>query len=437
MPSVRERLRVFLPGPRGLGLAVLAGVSGALAVSVFHLCLAFAERHISGSDQGLVAAAAVLGPWRRLLTPALAALAAGCALWAFAHTRHERSAHPPAEYIEGILAGGGRIDTPGSLIKCLASVLVVSGGLAVGREGAMILLASLTASCMARRFAPQRDWPLLTACGAAAGVAAAYHAPVAGTFFALELILGTVAPAMLIPAALAASASLLVTRALGGTVLLYPLPMPAGQSVALYLAALLLALAGACCGSAFLRGMDAARAVFRSFSLPQPLRLGLGGLIVGLLSLGVPEVWGNGYSVIERCLAGADAGLLPAKLAALFLAAKLLAMLAGSGAGAPGGFFTPTLFLGATAGSLTASALAPWFGVGPEAVTLILLAMAVLLAATTHAPLMAACMVCEISGAYTIFPLLLAASFTASALARRIRPLSIYGMVRAGTMEKE
>ncbi len=427
-----------LPSPRVLGLAALAGLAGAAAVGLFHLCLAFAERHLAGSDRGLVAAAYALAPWRRFLTPALAALAAGFALWLFARARRHAEARPPTEYIEGILVAGGRLDAPGSLAKGLASILVVAGGLAVGREGAMILLASLAASRLAMRLAPERDWPLLTACGAAAGVTAAYHAPLAGTFFALELILGTAAPAVLGPVALSAAAALLTTLALGEGGTLYPLPrdlLPA-HDLSLYLACLSLALAGALFGCAFLRGLDFSRALFRRFCppVPPPLQMSLGGLAVGLLSLGVPEVWGNGYSVIERCLVDADTGLLPAKMAALFLAAKLLAMLAGSGAGVPGGFLTPTLFLGATSGTLAAAGFAAWFGSGPESTTIILAGMTTLLAATTHAPIMSAFMVCETTGAYGPLPLLLLCAFAASALARRIRPLSIYGLIRPGKM---
>ncbi len=424
------------PFARRLCLAALAGTAGALAVGFFHICLAFAERHLAGSDRGLVAAAYALAPWRRLLTPALAALAAGFVLWSFSRFRRNGTERFPTEYIEGILVTGGRLDVSGSLVKALASILVVSGGLAVGREGAMILLASLTASKLAQRLAPQEDWPLLTACGAAAGVTAAYHAPLAGMFFALELILGSMAPVALGAAALAAALAQAVTWALGSGGILYALPreLPVAQSLGMYLACLPLAVAAAGFGSVFLRGLDAARDLFRLFCppVPQPLQLALGGLAVGLLSMGVPEVWGNGYSVIERCLVAGGTDVLPAKLVAVFLLAKLLAMLAGSGAGAPGGFFTPTLFLGATSGTLAAAALAPWFETGAATTTFILTGMTTLLAATTHAPIMAACMVCEITGSYALFPPLLLSAFIASTLARRIRPLSIYGLVKAG-----
>ena len=140
----------------------------------------------------------------------------------------------------------------------------------------------------------------------------------------------------------------------------------------------------------------------------------------------MPEVWGNGYSVIQRCLA-IEPGL---SLALLFLAAKVLAMLASAGAGAPGGFFTPTLFMGATAG-LALGLVLEVAGLAPGGVLVVqtaLLAMAAMLAATTHAPAMSAFMVCEISGAYGMLPALLLAAVAASMAGKWLHPVSIYGL---------
>lgn len=412
---------------RNLALAALIGLVGALAVQVFHLCLSLIELLSVGSDQGLVAAARALPPLRRLLTPLLGAVAAGFVLWFFARWRGERAETRPTDYIEGIVAGGGVLDTTGSLGKCLASVLVVAGGLAVGREGGMILLSVLAASFIASRLQPENR-SLFTACGATAGVAAAYHAPLAGTLFALEMILGSLAPVVLAPVVTAAATSLGFTLLFGGERVLYTLaPLPAPE-LTLYFWALPLAGVAALAGGAFLYGMDGVKLLFDRLcrGWPPPARLGLGGLIVGTLSLAVPEVWGNGYSVIQRCLT-AEPGL---SLALLFLAAKVLAMLASSGAGAPGGFFTPTLFIGATAG-LTMGLALEWTeleaGDAP-AIQATLLAMAAMLAATTHAPAMSAFMVCEISGAYGMLPALLIAAMVASLAGKRLHPVSIYGL---------
>jgi CIC family chloride channel protein len=93
--------------------------------------------------------------------------------------------------MEALDTGDGQFDTPASLVKSLASLLVVTTGSAIGREGAMILLAALAASLFARRFTPKAEWKLWVACGAAAGMASAYHAPLAGSLFIAEILFGT------------------------------------------------------------------------------------------------------------------------------------------------------------------------------------------------------------------------------------------------------
>ncbi len=415
---------------RRLFLAVLMGCAGAFSIWLFRFVLSALERFVDGSDQGLVAAARLMPLWQRFLTPCAGALAAGLVLALAARVTRGGSPRPPSDYIEGILVGEGRLDPANSFFKCFASLLVVAGGLAVGREGAMILLSSLVSSLLAQRLAPKEDWPLLVACGAAAGVTAAYHAPLSGAFFAVEVIMGAMSPLIMGSVAIASVCSLLVTEALSGPSVLYSVAALPAPPLALY--ALFVPLAFVCSfvGSAFLKGMDRSKALFRTHckNLPGPVRLALGGAMVGLLSLAVPEVWGNGFSVIQRCLA--DPPVL--YLAALFLAAKVLAMLVSSGAGAPGGVFTPTLFVGATFGLIMAQLFSAWFIAPEHAPYITIICMGALLAATTHAPVMAALMVAEITAAYTLLPALLLACVLASAMARRLHGVSIYGLARGG-----
>lgn len=419
---------------RRLFLAVLMGCAGAVAIRLFRFFLSALERFVDGSDQGLVTAARLMPLWQRFLIPCAGAAAAGLVLLLAARVGRAGTPRPPSEYIEGILVGEGRLDPPSSLIKCLASMLVVAGGLAVGREGAMILLSSLVCSLLAQRLAPREDWPLLVACGAAAGVTAAYHAPLSGTFFAVEVILGVMSPLVVGSVAVASVCSLLVTEGLGGVFTLYAVPVLPLVPLWLYTLLIPLAFIAAFAGSGFLVGMDHSKSLFRHYCgrLPLPLRLAMGGAIVGLLSLAVPEVWGNGASVIQRCLT--DPPVLG--LTMLFLAAKVLAMLASSGAGAPGGVFTPTLFIGATFGLASAQLLSPWLIPTELAPIITIVCMGALLAATTHAPVMSALMVAEITAAYSLVPALLLTCVLSSALARRLRRASIYGLVEAGITER-
>lgn len=231
----------------------------------------------------------------------------------------------------------------GKLVKSLASLLVVVTGSAIGREGAMILLAALAASLFARRFTPQSEWKLWVACGAAAGMASAYHAPLAGSLFIAEILFGTLMLASLGPVVISAVIALLLTQFLnGGAAPLYHVVLQQNLSALHYGLMLATGLLAGLCGPLFIWLMDYSHRGFVKLKLAPPWQLALGGLIVGGLSLITPAVWGNGYSVVQSYLLLPPSGAL---LVGVFIC-KLLAVLASSGSGAHGGVFTPTLFVG-------------------------------------------------------------------------------------------
>ncbi|SUG61087.1 voltage gated chloride channel protein [Salmonella enterica subsp. arizonae] len=129
---------------------------------------------------------------------------------------NQQRPHAPTDYMEA-LQTDGQFDVGASLVKSLASLLVVVSGSAIGREGAMILLAALAASGFARRFTPREEWKLWIASGAAAGMAGAYHAPLAGSLFIEEILFGTLMLASLGPVVVSAVVALLTTHVLSGS----------------------------------------------------------------------------------------------------------------------------------------------------------------------------------------------------------------------------
>lgn len=207
----------------------------------------------------------------------------------------------------------------------------------------MIPLAALAASLFARRFTPQSEWKLWVACGAAAGMASAYHAPLAGSLFIAEILFGTLMLASLGPVVISAVIALLLTQFLnGGAAPLYHVVLQQNLSALHYGLMLATGLLAGLCGPLFIWLMDYSHRGFVKLKLAPPWQLALGGLIVGGLSLITPAVWGNGYSVVQSYLLLPPSGAL---LVGVFIC-KLLAVLASSGSGAPGGVFTPTLFVG-------------------------------------------------------------------------------------------
>lgn len=409
---------------RRLVFAVGIGMASAGVVWLFRQSMYLLEGAFLGDHSGsLVAAAAALPPWRRLLTPAIGGLLAGILLWGWQRTTRQRPS-APTDYMEAIETGDGRLDVPASLVKSAASLLVVASGSAIGREGAMVLLATVFASVFAQRFTREDEWKLWVACGAAAGMASAYHAPLAGSLFIAEILFGTLMLASLGPVVIAAVSALLVTHLLnGGQALLYSVKiLSAPVSIQYVLMGLLGMLAGIV-GPLFLWLMAQSGVLFRRLRLTPPLQLALGGLIVGLLSLVTPLVWGNGYSVVQSFLSQPPTLLFVAGI----LLFKLAAVLASSGSGAPGGVFTPTLFVGAALGMMFGQLCGLWPSSGESvAILMALTGMATLLAATTHAPIMATLMVCEMTGEFSLLPGLLVACVLASALSRWLRPQSVY-----------
>jgi CIC family chloride channel protein len=413
---------------RDLLVALLVGVLGALAVAGFRHALLAMEVVLVGAHEGhLVAAASVLTPASRLLIPAGGALAAGLLLW-FAERRrgpdNEGATRYHGDYIEAVVVGRGLLDLRGGTRKAIASLLVVSTGGAVGREGAMVLTSAMAASLLGRLIGRSVDLRLVVSCGAAAGLAAAYHAPLAGAMFVAEILLGTLALSHLGPVVVAAVMAYAVETMLAGHALLFdvpPIPVPGPAQVAV---ALGLGLAGGVAGAGLLRWLRGARQLFADSRLPQPAAFALGGLIVGALSLWRPEVWGNGYSVIELLLGSAQ----PWGFVALVLALKLVAVAATTGSGAPGGVFTPTLFIGASAGVL-ATSLCAALGLPPAAGPLYaVVGMAALLSGTTHAPVMAAFMIFEMTGQYRLLPILLPVCVLATLVSYGLQPKSVYGL---------
>ena len=156
----------------------------------------------------------------------------------------------------------------------------------------------------------------------------------------------------------------------------------------------------------------------------QGLRLGLGGMLVGLLSVAVPQVWGNGYSVVSQVLLGDSAW----QWVALILVAKVAATLISAGSGAIGGVFTPTLFVGATTGYVISNLVAnvdPMLAGDPRAMAVV--GMAAVLAAVTHAPLMAIVMVLEMTNQFQLTIPVMFACGAAYAISTHFGAKPLYG----------
>src|SRR5690606_5717366 len=279
-----------------LGWAVLVGALGAFATIAFHEGMRLVQHVVTGRSGSLVGMISSLPWYGRLLFPLLGGVVAGILLWA--SKRYTGTAN--SDYMEAVAIGDGRLSLRQGLLRSLSSLSSVASGGSIGREGAMVHLASLSASLIGRftRFSTAR-LRLLVACGAAAGVASAYGTPIAGALFVAEIVLGTMGMQSLGPLLMAAASANIVMRLTGHyhtTYAITDMPQIPGLEV---LPFLLLGVVSGLGAPLFLKFLDFSRRQFQRTELPLPARLGLGGGLLGLLLIIIPEVAGNGYSVVH------------------------------------------------------------------------------------------------------------------------------------------
>ncbi|BCQ36711.1 hypothetical protein ERHA55_45520 [Erwinia rhapontici] len=331
------------------------------------------------------------------------------------------------DYLEVINAQLDAVPTRTSLFRGLSSLASISSGASIGREGPMVQLSALAGSLMGRWWF--KSLPLknsdVVAMAAAAGLASVYHAPLASAIFVAEIAFGISAMQRLIPLIIASGVAVLTMWSLGHRSAMYPFshsqfdltPGSIALTVAIGLLAGLLGW-----GMLWLIGQSKrCFAPIRSL----PLRLGLGGLLVGALAIGSTQILGNGYEVIVRIMAGDF--LLPMLLALLLL--KMLATAISVGSNAVGGLFTPALLIGALMGEMVALlAAAAGLPVG-NAEVFAAVGMGAVLASVSQAPLMAMLMVLEMTlNSSLLFPAMIA-SVLASMTVYRLHSSSTYSVM--------
>jgi CIC family chloride channel protein len=335
-------------------------------------------------------------------------------------TRNQSS----TDYMEAIAIGSGRIPVRASLVKSTAALFSIGSGGSIGREGPMVQLEAMLSSLVGRwRKMSPPQLRLLVACGASAGIASAYNAPIAGSFFVAEIILGTIAMESLGPLVISAVAATLTVRALTAAHALYRVPPFQLNSPVEMVPYIALGLGAGFLAPVFLLSLKHAERFFVSLKLPLIMRLAFGGLIVGAIAINVPQVCGNGYSVIVDILNSR----LPLMAVIGIFACKWLATLSSFGSGAPGGVFTPSLFMGAGAGYLFGMFMhSVWPAAASNPETFALVGMGAFLSAASHAPVMAVIMLFEMTLSYDIILPLMACSVLAYYTSKSLEGASLY-----------
>lgn len=433
-----------------LGASVVVGLGTGIGAVLFIKLIALAEIFFF---EGIPQVLPGLGRVWLVLIPALGGIIAGPIIEFMAK---EAKGHGVPEVMAAIALHGGRIRPQVVVAKVAASAACIGSGGSAGREGPIVQVGAALGSTIAQmlHFSEARIRNLV-ACGAAAGIAATFNAPIAGVVFALEIILGELTISDLTSVVLSAITASTVARSVLGSSPAFVIPLYSVKSPWEILLYLLLGIPSALIGVWFIRSLYFLEEAFDTWHFPNALKPAVGGLVLGLmgylypyilgigfvpeieLKLGlvsrstVPHVFGAGFPVIEDALLGKiSIGLL---LALIFL--KIAATSLTLGSGNSGGVFAPALFMGAMTGGVFGWILEhiiPNLVAAPGSYAMV--GMAAVFAAAARAPLTAILIVFEMTDDYRILLPLMSAVVVSMLIAQHMHPESIYTLklVRQG-----
>jgi CIC family chloride channel protein len=414
-PSESQRLII---------LTMIIGALCGLAAVAFHGAIQLLERQLV--ERATHASGHQWVVWT-LLTPALGATAAGVLLQYV--VPNARGSGIPQVKVAFATRGNVRLrDAVGKFFIC---ALQIGSGSSLGREGPTVHICAGISSIMGRvpGVSPRSVRRLLPV-GAAAGIAAAFNAPIAAVTFTIEEIVGKLDQAVLSGVIIAAALAAVIERSvLGEHPILGVIPENYGlHHASSLLVYTLIGLAAGIVSIVFTDALLAVRRRFKKSKLPPWLRPGVGGLVTGALAviamwgLGARGVTGGGYETLVATLGGS----VSVKVMLVLCAFKIVATVFSYSTGGAGGIFAPTLFIGATLGGAF-GAFDNWLlGHHEPLGAFALVGMGAVFAGVIRAPMTSVLIIIEMTGGYSLILPLMIANMTAYALARTYRPRPIY-----------
>jgi chloride channel protein, CIC family len=425
--ALRFELRVApTESQRLFALTVAIGVVCGLAAVAFHFSIRFAESLLF--ERAIAAPGRLWMVWG-VATPALGGLGAGILLkYVFPNARGSGVPQVKVAYA----SRDGIVRLRDALGKLLVASLQIGSGASLGREGPTVQICSGLASSLGRfgRLSARNRRRLIPV-GAAAGIAAAFNAPIAAVTFTIEEVVGNLDQTVLSGVIVAAALAAVIERSVLGIHPVFSVPRVFGlddwRSLLLYAA---LGLAAGLVSVAFTDGLLWLRRRFREQKrVPDWAQPAIGGLVTGLLAvaahywLGVGGVNGGGYRVVENSLSG----LLPVRVLLILCVAKLLATVFSYSSGGAGGIFAPSLFMGAMLGGAFGALDRFVFEHSADAMgAFALVGMGATFCGTIRAPMTSVLIIVELTSGYGLILPLMIANMSAYALARYLRPVPIY-----------
>jgi CIC family chloride channel protein len=398
---------------------VFIGIFSGLAVVCFRFAIGWGRIYLLGSGLNL-------SPTRLLLAPSLAGLViAVLVIHLFPLARGSGVNQTKA----ALYIYNGYIPIRTAIGKFITSALAIGSGHSLGPEDPSLQIGASLASALGRRMELSRDRTRLIApVGAAAGLAAAFNAPISAVLFVIEEVIGRWTAGILGSVVLSAVSSVVVMRWFLGSESLFRIPAVQLERPSELIAYSILGVVGGLASVAFSSGI----AILRPWckALPrwtQYFQPAVAGLLVGLIAvLGAPQVMGAGYVYIDEAMHGQFTWQMLAILAGLKIIATLLSFVSGT----PGGMFAPTLFIGAMLGAAVGGVehvLLPHLSGSPG--TYALVGMGVLFAGFLRAPMTSVFMVLEVSGNYSIILPVMVANTFAYLISRGLQPVPIFDLL--------
>jgi len=400
-------------------LALVVGLATGAGAIVFHrLIEGLHGIFFGGADRFFF----LLGPARYALLPAIGGLIVA---WFIHVPLRGRRGHGVADVMESVALHGGRVRPVASLIRVLASAVTIGSGGSAGPEDPSVQIGAAIGSGVGQslRLSDERVRTLV-ACGSAAGIASAFNAPISGVFFALEIVLGQYTTSAFGIVVLSAVVSAALTQAVVGRQPAFQIPP---YTFVGYWEVLLYAALGVLAAVVAVAYSHSLHSIHNRFTLapwPRMSKPVIGGLIVGIMGIAYPQIFGVGYESIGTVLSD---GNMEVKLLVALVIFKILATSVTLGSGGIGGVFAPSLFLGAMLGGAFGAVVGRLFpgSVGaPPAYALV--GMAAVLAGAIRAPITAIMIPFEMTQDYRIILPLMFATVISTFISDFLQKESIY-----------
>ncbi|MFQ6083580.1 MAG: chloride channel protein [Candidatus Aminicenantia bacterium] len=402
-------------------LAILIGILGGFASVAFKILLRFFQSQFWGNPTSLLAAVQGKTWFLIILIPGIGGLLVGVLIHLGAR---EAKGHGVPEVMEAALLKGGIIRKRVSIVKALASSLCIGSGGSVGREGPIVQISSSLASTIGQIFKiKEKGLRTLVASGVAAGIAGTFNAPIAGAMFAVEIVLGEFGVASFSPIVIASVIATLTSHYFVGDFAAFKVPKYTLISVWEIGPYILLGIISGLVAIFFIKLLYLSEEKWDKLKFPEYLKPAFGGIIIGLIGLKLPHIFGVGYESINLPLHN-QIGLF---LAFILIFAKLISTSLTLGSGGSGGVFAPSLFMGAMTGNFIGQIFHNYFPSvisPPGAYSLV--GMGAVVAAATHAPITAIIIIFELTNDYKIILPLMLSCIISSFITISLKEESIY-----------